>query len=472
MIKHTFFINGEKTISKNLKEIINPYDNSVFSQVYFGEKSHLKEAEASVFAAFEVTKKMSSMEKIMILERTSELILKTKEELANTVMNEAGKPICLAKEEVERCALVFKLAAGIIPNIEGSFIPLDITPKSQNKFGVIGNFPVGPILAITPFNFPLNLVSHKIAPAIASGNPFILKPSSKTPVSSILLGEILIEAGYPRECLNIIPFESNLADILIESDAIKLITFTGSPTIGWDIKRKAPKKKVLLELGGNGAVIIHHDCDFIKAAKKAVLGGFVYAGQVCISVQRVYIHKKIYTKVKKAMIEATEALKIKNITNPETIVGPMIDENESKRIENWVDDAKENNAIILTGGKREGNFYYPTLIENCNENDKLNSQEAFGPIIVLHPYENFEDAVNQVNNSIFGLQAGVYTNSWDLINYSFQNINTGAVIINDIPTFRVDHMPYGGIKDSGFGREGLKYAITEMTEPKLLVLSN
>ncbi len=415
---------------------------------------------------------MPSYKREEILNKISLGIKKRGEELAKIIANESGKPIKYARAEVKRASMTFQIASQEVMRINGEVLSLDAAQMAENRIGIIRRFPIGIILAISPFNFPLNLIAHKIAPCIASGNVMILKPASATPLTALLLGEILLEAGILAGSVNILPCNSNQALELVKDERLKMLTFTGSAEVGWNLKSQAGRKRVCLELGGNAAIIIEPDCDLDWAVKRTSTGAYAYAGQVCISVQRIYIHKSIYNTFKEKYIRAIKQLNYGNPLDEQTDIGPMIDEDSIKRIDRWVKEAQEQGAKLLIGGKQEDNIYLPTLLENVTNEMKVYYKEVFAPVSVLLPYDNFEEAINMVNDSDYGLQAGLFTNSNDKIMLAYNRIEVGGLLINDTSAFRVDIMPYGGIKKSGFGREGLRYVIEEMTEMKLLILDN
>ncbi|MFH2003918.1 MAG: aldehyde dehydrogenase family protein, partial [Bacteroidota bacterium] len=355
--------------------------------------------------------------------------------------------------------------------IGGETIPLDLASHSEKRFGIVRNFPIGPILAITPFNFPLNLVAHKVAPCIATGNTMVLKPAPQAPLLALILGEIILESGAPAGMINILPTTNELAERMVKDDRFKMLTFTGSAQVGWYLKTIAGKKKVVLELGGNAAVIVDKTADGVQAAKRIALGAYGQAGQSCIKVQRIYIHKEIAETFTENFVTATKATKYGNPLEDDTIVGPLIDKTAADRIESWINEAISNGAKLLAGGKRNGLLIEPTILTSTRNDMKVVCEEIFGPVVTLHTFTNIEDAVSEVNNSKYGLQAGIFSNDFKNIFYSYENLEVGGVVVNDFPTYRIDHMPYGGIKDSGLGREGIKYAIEEMTEKKLLVVN-
>lgn len=392
-------------------------------------------------------------------------------ELAELIAREAGKPIKAARLEVERSVLTFRTAAEEAKRINGEVIPLDWMTASEGRFGIVRRFPVGPISGITPFNFPLNLVAHKVAPALAAGNSIILKPAPQAPLTSLKLGEIFLEAEGPSGAFNIVPCDVENADPLVTDERIKMLSFTGSPAVGWMLKSRAGKKKVALELGGNAGVIVHSDADLDFAATRIVQGGFGYAGQTCISVQRVLVEQTVLDSFLEKLISKVQTLRLGNPLDEATDVGPVIGDRDAERIGNWIDEAVAGGARILAGGSRQGRMIQPTVLTRTHPSMAVNCNEVFGPVVTVEPYDEFDAAIEQLNDSVFGLQAGVFTDTLGLAMKAYERLELGGVVIGDIPTFRVDHMPYGGVKDSGLGREGLRYAIEEMTEPRLLVLN-
>lgn len=463
-------INGVwKKTDKELK-VLNPYDNTVAGITWLAGDAELEEALESSEAAFEVLKNYPSYKRADCILKVVDGIKKRAEEIARTITLESGKPIKDARGEVKRAEATFQLAAEEAKRIGGEVIPLDIMGGSEGRTGIIRRFPVGPVLGITPFNFPLNLVAHKVAPAMACGCPMIVKPSPKTPLTSLMLGEIVTDAGWPAGGLNVVPCSNEGAWRLFDDQRIKKLTFTGSANVGWALKAKAGVKKVTLELGGNAGVIIHNDADIELAAKRCTVGAFSYAGQVCISVQRIYVERGIFEKFKVLYLENCAKIKSGDPLDEATDLGPMIEEAAAMRTEEWVKEAAADGAKVLTGGKRRGNFMEPTVLTGTKPSMKVCGEEAFAPLVTLEPYDRFEDAVAEVNRGLYGLQAGVFTKDIGRILYAYERLEVGGVIVNDIPTYRVDNMPYGGVKSSGFGREGVKYAIDEMTEPRLLVL--
>jgi len=467
--EYKMLIGGEWVSGGKCFDVRNKYNQEIIGKV--PETSRV-EFEKAVISAVEGFKKVSSLpayRRSKILQNTSELIEKNRDEIARIICLEAGKAWKHSLLEVERSVQTFKFASEEAKDIFGHTVPLDASVGGEKRVGFYMRFPVGVVGAISPFNFPLNLVSHKVAPAIAAGCSVILKPASLTPLTSIKLGEIMIEAGLPEGGLNII-FGSGgtVGDWLVSDERVQMITFTGSPPVGRKIKEKSGLKKLTLELGSNSAVIIDQDADLDLAVERSVMGSFAYAGQICISVQRIYVHKKIYDKFKKEFLEKTSKLKLGDPPDMETDVGPMITEDEAKRTESWVNEAAKEGAKILIGGKRDGVFYHPTVLENVKPEMKVMALEVFAPVVSLVPFEDFSQAVKMVDESIYGLQAGVFTENIENAFLAIKGIKVGGIMVNDVPTYRADNMPYGGVKESGIGREGLKYAIEEMTDIKMV----
>ena len=471
MAEHKLLIKGKWEESKDRREIKSPYDQSVVGVVHFADKKQVEKALAAADEAFKETKKLSSFERSRVLEKVSSEIERRKEDLARSITLQGGKTIKSSRIEVERAANTFQIASEEAKRIGGEMIPLDLSLQTRERWGIVRRFPIGVITAISPFNFPLNLVAHKVAPALASGNTVVLRPSSQVPITSILLGEIINETDYPAGGLNIVPSGYEAAEILLTDDRVKKVTFTGSPAIGWELKKKAYKKKVTLELGGNAAVVIEPDADLDYVLPRTILGSFSYSGQICISIQRIFLHQKIYDRFMADFVEATKKLKMGDPLSEETDIGPMIDEGAAKQTEEWVGEAVEKGAQVICGGKRDGVMFEPTILEKVKPELRISWLEAFAPIVIVYPYKDFDEALKGVNYSIYGLQAGIFTKDLKKAFQAFEVLDVGGVIINDIPTFRIDHMPYGGVKESGFGREGLKYAIEEMTEIKLMALN-
>jgi acyl-CoA reductase-like NAD-dependent aldehyde dehydrogenase len=469
---YEFLINGQWRSSDEKMEVRNPYNGEVVGTVYRPSSNDVEDGIQAAVKAFEETKNVPSYQRSGVLKKAAAGIENRKEELAKILCQEAGKPIVHARGEITRAISTLTIASEEASRICGETIPLDITPAAGARLGIVRRFPLGPIAGISPFNFPLNLVCHKVAPALASGNTISLKPASATPLSALLLGEILMEAGAVPGSYNVLPCSARLAEPLVTDQRLKMLTFTGSAEVGWGLKSKAGKKRVCLELGGNAAVVVEPDADMEYAVKRSILGGYAYAGQVCISVQRIFIKDKVYDDFTEAFVKGVKALKLGDPLSEETNVGPMIDEASAVQTEEWVEEAVSRGAIVLAGGRRDGTLYEPTVLENVPRDAKVSCLEVFAPVVVLAKYKNFDEALEEVNDSIFGLQAGVFTKDIEKAFKAFNEIDVGGVIVNDVPTYRVDHMPYGGVKDSGIGREGVKYAIEEMTDLKLMVVNH
>src|SRR5579884_3495027 len=468
---HGFFVDGRWHDDGDLVEIRNPYDGTLIARVTQGRKEHAEAAIAAAVKAFGTTRRLPAFERQRVLRQISAFIVERKEEFVRTLAHEAGKPIKAARSEVDRAIFTFQVAAEESTRIYGEFLPLDWQEFTAGRWGIVRRFPLGPIAGITPFNFPLNLVAHKVAPAIAAGCPIVLKPAPQTPLSALLLAEVVQQAGWPDGGFNVLPLSNEDAGLLVSDDRIKLISFTGSAPVGWAIKRNAGKKKVVLELGGNAGVIVHSDADLSFAAERCVAGGFGYAGQTCISVQRILVEHSVYGKFTDLLLANVARLRTGDPMDPATDVGPLIRQSDAVRAYDWVQEAVRGGARLLCGGQRQGSILEPTVLTGTKPDMKVNCQEIFGPAVTVEPYDSFEQAVKQVNNSAYGLQAGLFTRDAKLIFHAYEELEVGGVVAGDIPSFRIDHMPYGGIKDSGFGREGLRYAIEEMTEPKLLVMN-
>ncbi|MGB0034223.1 MAG: aldehyde dehydrogenase family protein [Candidatus Acidiferrales bacterium] len=469
--KWAFFLDGKWLTEGEPIQILSPHDRSIVGTVYRANATHVEAAVRSSRRAFETTRKMASFERQRVLRTISDGIQARRDEFARLMALEAGKPVKTALLEVDRAIFTFAVAAEESTRIGGEWLPLDLLSSTAGRAGIVRRFALGPILGITPFNFPLNLVAHKVAPAIAAGCTIIIKPASQTPLTSLLLAEVVEKAGWPSGALNVLPLSNSDAERLVVDDRLKLITFTGSGHVGWALKAKAGKKKVALELGGNAGVIVHSDADVGYAADRCVQGGFSYAGQSCISVQRIFVQRSLEAKFLSALVSGAQKLKVGDPLDESTDVGPMINEDAARRAIEWVEEAVASGAKIETGGKRRGPYLDPTVLTHTRPDMKVNCQEVFAPVVVVEPYDDFSDAIRRVNDSPYGLQAGLFTRDAKLLFTAFEQLEVGGVIAGDISSFRVDHMPYGGVKESGLGREGLRYAIEEMTEPRLLVLN-
>jgi acyl-CoA reductase-like NAD-dependent aldehyde dehydrogenase len=466
-----FYLNGDWATHGREYVITSPFDRSVVAVVYEATRDDVETAIAAAVQAFAVTRRMTSFQRASILRKTAEGIRQRREEFARTICQEAGKPIKTARLEVDRGIYTFEVAAEEGSRIYGEYIPLDTMEATAGRWGLLRRFPLGPVFAITPFNFPLNLVAHKIAPAIAAGCPLILKPAPQTPVTALMLTEVIHETGLPEGALSVMPLSNDDASLLISDDRIKLLTFTGSAAVGWALKNKAGKKRVTLELGGNAGVIVHSDADLAYAAQRCVAGGFSYGGQTCISVQRILVEHSVFDRFTKLLLDGVHKLKVGDPSHDDTDVPPLIREQDAIRVVEWIDEAVQEGAKVLAGGKRKAATVEPTVLTDTTPQMRVNSAEIFAPVVTVEPYDDFNDALFQINNTSYGLQAGVFTRDAALIQAAFETLEVGTVIAGDVPSFRVDQMPYGGVKDSGLGREGLRYSIEDMTERKLLVMA-
>jgi glyceraldehyde-3-phosphate dehydrogenase (NADP+) len=454
-----FYLAGKPTTSDNVLDVTNPFDNSRVGRTWLAGDAAFDRAADAAVAAAPAMRRLPAFERAAILMRASHEILARKDLIAQALAGEAGKPIKDARIETERAAMTFHVAAEEARRLGGDLVPMDLAPHGVDRFAVVKRVPVGPVAAISPFNFPLNLTAHKIAPAIAAGNPIVLKPATKTPLSAITLADIVVQAR-------------KTGDRLVTDERFKLLTFTGSSAVGWDMKARAGKKRVILELGGNAGVIVDDSADVELAAARVAAGGFAFAGQSCISVQRVYVHAQVFDDFATRLVKLVAALKVGDPMDPSTDVGPMIEEGEAERVDTWVREAVLSGARVLTGGTRLGGpLYAPTVLTDVPRDARVCAQEVFAPLVGLFKVKSFDEALVEVNHSTYGLQAGVFTADLESTMRAFDTLEVGGVIVNDVPTWRIDHMPYGGVKDSGLGREGPKYTIEEMTEPRLLVIN-
>ncbi|KAL6070809.1 Aldehyde dehydrogenase [Balamuthia mandrillaris] len=454
-------------------EVTNKYTNEVATRVALANDAVVDAAIQKCVEAAPAFARMASFERKAILEQVVKELKERSEELAYILCIEAGKPIKDARGEVTRAIDTFQIAAEEAVRIHGEYAPLDISARAKGYTSIVKKFPIGPLSLISPFNFPINLAAHKIAPAIAVGCPFVLKPASKTPVGALLLGEILSHTNLPPGAFSILPCTRDSADRFTTDERFKLVSFTGSPEVGWELKKKAGKKRVVLELGGNAACVVDKDVGDLDAiVARMMTGAFYQSGQSCIGVQRLYVHQDIYDEFKEKLIAATSQLKAGDPLNEDTFLGPLISEGDAKRLEKWVNDAVAKGAKVLVGGKRQGVFYDATFVEDVDPSCDLYCKEAFGPVCTIEKFSDFKTVIAKVNDSDFGLQAGFFTNDLNKAWYAFENTEAGGVVINDVPSFRVDSMPYGGVKDSGFGREGVRYAMEDMMELRIMVMKN
>ena len=469
---HPILLAGRWVDSPDVLTVSNPADaGTPAGSTYHATPEQYEAAVTAAVAAFEQTKRLPAYERGAILRSISAGIKARREELGRLMALEAGKPIRDALVEVDRATLTFRLGAEEAERMVGEVIPLDLMASSRGRLGITRRFPIGPVAAISPFNFPLNLAAHKLSPAIAAGCSVVLKPPSKDPLTMLTVGEIIAEAGLPEGAVSILPMSRELGDRMVADERFKLLTFTGSPSVGWRMKERAGKKKVVLELGGNAGVIIDKSADLDWAVKRCLVGAFTYAGQVCISVQRMVIHEAIWDEFMTRFVAGAEQLKLGDPLDPQTDLGPMVDATAAGRTQRWVDEAVALGGKLRLGGHANGTFFPPTILTDTPVTAAVCSNEAFAPLVVAFPFRDFSDAIRQVNDSSFGLQTGVFTN--DLANSwtAFNELEVGGVIVNDVPTYRIDHMPYGGVKDSGLGREGLRWAIEDMTEIRIMVIA-
>ncbi len=466
-----FLLNGEWLTEGEPFEVVSPYDGAVVGTTFWATAEHAESAVKAAQRAFETTRKMPGFERQRILREISEGIRVRQEEFARLIASEAGKPIRTAREEVNRAVFTFAVAAEEATRIGGEWLPLDWQASAAGRGAIVRRFALGPILAISPFNFPLNLVAHKVAPAIAAGCTIVLKPAPKTPLTSLLLAEVIAKSGWPKGAFNVLNLANSDAERLVTDDRLKMLSFTGSGPVGWALKAKSGKKRVALELGGNAAVIVHSDWPAEDAADRCVAGGYAYAGQTCVSVQRIFVHRDVEERFLARLVDGVQKLKMGDPLDESTDVGPMINEDAARRAASWIDEAARAGAKIATGGKRTGSFLEPTVLTHTRPDMKVSCQEVFAPVVTVETYDDFDDAIRRINDSPFGLQAGLFTRDARLLFRAFEELEVGGVIAGDMSSFRIDHMPYGGVKESGMGREGVRYAIEEMTEPRILVLN-
>lgn len=466
-----FLVHGQWKSGDLSVPVVDPFTGKLVAQVTQATESNVEEAIASTCLAAMAMERLPAHARYNILQQVAALIYRRRDQFAQVITAEAGKPITDAKREVGRAIQTFTVAAEEARRIPGEVIPLDWTPGSDTHLGVLRRFPIGPILGITPFNFPLNLVAHKVAPALASGNPILIKPAPQTPLTALLLGEVIMEARVPPGGLNVVPCDNSLAERMVVDPRFKLFSFTGSASVGWMLKAKCGKKKVTLELGGNAGVVIEPDADLELAAQRCAAGGFGYAGQTCIAVQRVFVHHSIADAFTTKLLMHVVRLKVGDPSDETTSIGPLIDQTAAQRVEGWIGEAVADGARVLLGGKRMGSLVEATVLSNVNPDMKVFCKEVFGPVVTVTPYRQLSEAVALLNQSDYGLQAGIFTQDINKIFHAFRHVQAGAVLANEIPTFRADHMPYGGVKDSGLGREGVRAAIDDMTEPRMLIMN-
>ncbi|MCX6688464.1 MAG: aldehyde dehydrogenase family protein [Methanoregula sp.] len=471
MKPYPVLVGGVARETEVITEVRFPYTGEVYAHVCMAGEAELEESVAAACRGFLQTKRLPSHARSRILGILADEIHRRAEELVRVMVMEGGKTRKFATSEVGRAEITVRTAAEEAKRVYGEILPLDLSEDTEGRTGYLQRFPIGPVLGIVPFNFPLNLACHKLAPAIAAGNSIILKPASATPISSLLLGEMVLSAGFPPEAISVVPCPGSRAEQLVRDPRIAFLSFTGSCAVGWHLREIAGRKKVSLELGGNAAVIVHEDANLDLAASRIATGGFVNAGQVCISVQRVLIHRPVYDRMVEKLIFAVKAMKVGDPCDPATDIGPMIDREKAEQAYAKVQEALGQGARILTGGTLDGTMFAPTVIAGTTAAMRVNREEVFAPVISVTPYDEFADAIRIANTGDYGLQVGIFTQNINRAMRAFEEMAVGGVIVNDISTFRTDQMPYGGVKGSGTGREGPRYAIEEMTELKLMVIN-
>ena len=471
--QYPLYLANRPVTSTEWLEVTDKFSLQTVTHVALADAAIIEQAIAAAVAAEKPMAQLKTYQKQAILLHCVRRFTERRDELTEVLIVEGGKSLNSAKAEVARLISTFQLAADAVTQLDkGAVMPLDVTETAGSYRGMTQRVPVGAVSLISPFNFPLNLTAHKIAPAIAAGCPFVLKPASLTPVSALIMAEVLAETDLPIGAFSILPCHREGADLFVTDDRFKLLSFTGSDQVGWDMKARAGRKKVVLELGGNAAVIVEPDTDIDAALDRLITGGFIQSGQVCISVQRILAHQDIYDELKAKFVARAQKLTPADPHLPTTVIGPMIKEKEALRLKGWIDDAVKQGATVLAGGHLDGVMLEATVLENVPDSADVYQNEAFGPVVILEKYATFEEALQLVNQSRFGLQAGLYTQNLTKMLKAWDELHVGGVIINDVPTFRVDNMPYGGVKDSGLGREGIRYAIADMMEERVLVIKS
>lgn len=464
-----YFAAGRFRAEGDRMKVMNPYTGKQVGSVVLAGPEVLDGCIRAGMDALEVLSDTPLHQRSQWLAAIAGEMENSRETLAEILMQESGKPIRLAMGETDRAIQTFRIATQEVLRQPGEYMPVDWTPAGEGKEAWIRHFPAGIVAGISPFNFPLNLSAHKIAPALAAGCPIILKPSSSTPLSALAMAGAIQAAGLPAGSVSVLPMKREHGDLLVTDPRFAVLSFTGSPEVGWSMKSRAGKKKVILELGGNAGVIITPSSDLDLAVNKCVSGGFAYSGQVCIHTQRIFVHREVFDAFSTAFVKAVNRLKAGDPADQNTDISVMIDEANAIRVASWLEEATREGATILTGGQRQGSYLEPTVVTNTKPHMKICELEIFGPVVTLEPYDTLDEAIGWINEGRYGLQAGIFTRHIDEMNQAFRNLQVGGVILNDVPTFRVDHMPYGGVKDSGMGREGVRYAMLEMMEPRILV---
>jgi glyceraldehyde-3-phosphate dehydrogenase (NADP+) len=463
------YVGGEFKSTQQTLKVINSYSSECVFTTCLGGQDEFETAVTSACSVQETMRDLPIYQRFQILMDIANKLRVERSKMAKIISLEASKPLKIALAEVDRSIQTFVVAAEEAKRIPGEVMSIDWTEAGANKDAIVKYFPVGVVAGIAPFNFPLNLAVHKIAPAIAAGCPIVLKPASKTPIAALFLAQIIDQTSLPKGAFSVLPMDRKVGNQLVTDPRFNLLSFTGSPDIGWEMKKNAGKKKVILELGGNAGLIVDEDANIERAVVKSMNGAFSFAGQTCIHTQRIYVHANCFDAFLEQFKQGLLALKIGAPEQADTDFSSMIDENNAKRIESWVNEAVASGAEIVCGGKRTGTIYAPTVVTNTKNDMKVCCLEAFAPIVIIEKFTDFKQTISAINDSDFGLQTGIFTHDNRKINYAFTHLHVGGVIVNDAPTFRADHMPYGGVKDSGLGREGPKYAIFDMMEPKVLV---
>jgi acyl-CoA reductase-like NAD-dependent aldehyde dehydrogenase len=468
-----FLLCGKEWIEGEALEVRSPWDQGLVGRVTLATRADARQAVNHAWASLRRTRALPRWKRREILEDVAAALIEQKERFAQLIVAEAGKPVRLARIEVDRAVLVFKTAAEEAARLGGESIPLDLTEGNEGRWGLVQRFAVGPVLGITPFNFPLILVAHKAAPAIAAGCPLIVKPAPQTPFTALALGELILKAGWPEEALAVLPLDNaDTAWLAGKEDRIKLVSFTGSAKVGWELKAHSGRKRVVLELGGNAALVVHSDWkDLDDASLRTAHAAFNFAGQSCISVQRVFVERSIFQTFTWKVVDHAGKMVVGDPTHETTEVGPLVNVSEAERVEAWIKEAVESGAKLVTGGERKGPVVAPTVLSGTKPGMKIRDEEVFGPVVMIEPYDDFEEALSAVNHSKYGLQAGLLTRDSGRILTAYRELEVGTLIVGDTPTWRLDPMPYGGVKESGLGREGVRSAIEEMTEPRMLVMT-
>jgi len=468
-----FLLCGKEWTDGESLEVRSPWDQGLEGRVTVATRADARQAVHHAVASMRRTRALPRWKRREILEDVASALIEQKERFAKLIVAEAGKPLRLARSEVDRAVLTFKTAAEETSRLGGESIPLDLTEGNEGRWGLVQRFPVGPVLAITPFNFPLNLVAHKVAPAMAAGCPVILKPAPQTPFTALALGEVILKAGWPDEALAVLPLSNVDAAWLAEKeDRIKLVSFTGSAKVGWELKARSGRKRVVLELGGNAAMIVHGDWpELDEAAERTAHSAFNYAGQSCVSVQRIFVERRVFQTFLWKVVEVTAKLVAGDPSDESTEIGPLVRLSDAERVDNWIKEAVEGGAKLVAGGERRGSMVTPAILTGTKPGMKVRDEEVFGPVVLIEPYDDFEQALADANHTKYGLQAGLLTRDAGRILTAYRELEVGALIVGDTPSWRLDPMPFGGIKDSGLGREGIRSAIEEMTEPRMLMMS-